>query len=117
MVSVRSDDHDGTFMLSVLDVMRIVIACRNEWDVNSDVYSALLSEGILTQDVNYDGQEYVHVTYERIEDYFLAERIVAAYAEITPDDFLQSYSWVLYRQDLLEMLGIILAEQKRIRTI
>lgn len=112
MVSVRSDDHDGTVMLSVLDVMRIVIACRNEWGVNSDVYSALLSEGILTQDVNYDGQEYVHVTYERIEDYFLAERIVAAYAEITPDDFLQSYSWVLYRQDLLEMLGIILAEQK-----
>lgn len=112
MVSVRSNANDGAVDPSVTDVMKIIVACRNEWGISSDVYSALLSEGVLTQDVNYDGQEYVRVTYERIEDYFLAERIVAAYGEKTREDFLQSYSWVLYRQDLLEILGIILAEQK-----
>ena len=113
MISKRASEKDGMIRLPHDTALKLVIDIGKQWDVNSTgIYKALLGEGILTRSMGYDGGEYVHITYERLEDYFIAEKIFLAYAEFSKETFLEKYSWITRRGDLLEFFGIILAEEK-----
>lgn len=110
IVSKRIDGHSGTIRLSLDDTLALIVDICKKWNVSADVYSALLAEGILTQGIAYDGDEYVYITYERLEDYFLAQKIVSAYAQLNEEQFFVNYSWIINKPDLLQFFGIILAE-------
>lgn len=111
MVSKRIDEHRGAVTLSLDDTLALIVDICKRWNVSADVYGALLTEGVLTQSITYDGSEYVYITYERLEDYFLAEKIVSAYSMLNEDRFFEEYSWIVNRPDLLQFFGIILAEK------
>lgn len=110
MVSKRINEHSGTVSLSLDDTLALIVDICKKWNVNTDVYSALLAEGVLTQGITYNGDEYVYITYERLEDYFLAQKIVSAYAQLSEEQFFEKYSWMLNKPDLLQFFGIVLAE-------
>jgi hypothetical protein len=110
MVSKRLSDSDGAVVLSLESVLQIVTNCSKQWNICTDVYGALLSEGVLTQGLDYKGREYVYVTYERIEDYFLSRKIAEAYSRMPLASFNLTYSWVIKRHDLLQFFDIVLAE-------
>lgn len=112
MISRRASAECGAVRLPLDAALKLIVEISREWNVTEDVYSALTGEGILTQITDYDGNECVHITYERLEDFFVAERIAGAYAELPLETFLETYSWVLHREDLLEFLGVILAEER-----
>lgn len=115
MISKRASEKGGAIRLPHDTALKLIIDIGKQWDVTSaSIYKALLGEGILTQSMGYDGSEYVHITYERLEDYFIAEKIVSVYTESSKETFLETYSWVTRRMDLLEFFGIILAEEKGI---
>ena len=110
MVNKRIHDHCGSIPLSLDETLVLITDICKKWNISADVYSSLLAEGVLTQGVMYNGTEYVHVTYERLEDYYLAQRIVDAYSRLNEEQFLEQYSWIMNNPDLLQFFGIILAE-------
>lgn len=112
MASTRTSAEYGAVRLSSDSALRIIVEVSKQWNVTADVYGVLLGEGILTQITDYSGNEIVHITYERMEDFFVAAKIAAAYTELPKKTFLETFSWVMYRRDLLEFLGVILAEEK-----
>ncbi len=113
MISKRASEKDGAARLSHNTALKLIIDIGKQWDVSSpSVYKALLGEGILTQSVGYDGSEYVHITYERLEDYLVAKRIASVYTKLSKEEFLENYSWITHRKDLLEFFGIVLAEER-----
>lgn len=113
MISERASEEYGAVRLSHDIVLKLIIDIGKQWGVSSaSIYKALLGEGILTQSMGYDGGEYVHITYERLEDYFITEKIVSVYTESSKETFLEKYSWITHRVDLLEFFGIVLAEKK-----
>lgn len=115
MISKRASEKDGAIRLPHDTALKLIIDIGKQWDVSSaNIYKALLGEGILTQSMGYDGGEYIHITYERLEDYFIAEKIVSVYTESSKDTFLEKYSWITRRMDLLEFFGIVMAEEKGI---
>lgn len=111
MISTRTSAEYGAVRLSLDSALKLIVEISKQWNVTADVYGALLGEGILTQITDYSGNESVHITYERLEDFFVASKIAAAYAELPRETFLEAYSWVTRRTDLLEFLGVILAEE------
>lgn len=112
IISKRTSAEDGAIRLPHDTALKLIIDIGKEWDVRStSIYKTLLGEGILTQSMSYDSSEYVHITYERLEDYFVAEKIVEAYKGLPKDVFLENYSWITRRGDLLEFFGIVLAEK------
>jgi len=112
MTSKRASEEGGAVRLSQDTALKLIIDIGKQWDVSSSrIYKALLGEGILTQSKGYDGSEYVHITYERLEDYFVAKKIVSVYAELPKEMFLENYFWITHRVDLLEFFGIVLAEE------
>lgn len=112
MVKRRVSEQTSAVRLPVETATKLIVEICRQWNVVADIYSALLSEGILTQSIGYDNSEYVYITYERLEDYFLAERIAEAYSELPQEQFLEKYSWVINRLDIFQFLGIILAENR-----
>lgn len=113
MISKRAGEKDGAVRLSHHTALKLIIDICKQWDVNSSLmYKVLIGEGILTQSMGYDGGEYVHITYERLEDYFLAQQIISEYTKLSKEEFLERYSWITRRMDLLEFFGIILAEEQ-----
>lgn len=112
LVDERINQSKAAIRLPVEAVLTIVTELCKKWNVWYDVYSALLVEGVLTQGINYYGEEYVYITYERLEDYFVAERIIAAFDTVSIDRFVKEYSWILRRTDLLQFVWIVFAEQK-----
>lgn len=111
MISTRTSAEYGAVRLSLDSALKLIVEISKQWNVTADVYGALLGEGILTQITDYRGNESVHITYERLEDFFVASKIATAYAELPRGTFLEAYSWVTHRTDLLEFLGVILAEE------
>lgn len=112
MVKQRVSEQTTAVQLPVETAIELFVEISKQWNITSDIYSALLSEGILTQSIGYDNNEYVYITYERLEDFFLAEKIAEAYSELPQEQFLEKYSWVLNRSDIFQFLGIILAENR-----
>lgn len=112
LTSARFSECSGAVKLTIDSVIRVISDICRECGLSGDLYTALLNEGVLTQGLDYDGNEYVYITYERLEDYFLADRIVEAYGQLSEEEFIQKYSWVLNRPDLLQYVGIIFAELK-----
>lgn len=111
MISKRLNDQNGAIQLPLDTALKLIVDIKKQWDVSSDIYTALLSEGVLTQSMNYDGNEYVYITYERLEDYFLAERITDAFTELSKEQFVEKYNWIMSRPDLLQFVAIILSEK------
>lgn len=113
IVSKRANEEYGAVRLPHDTALELVIDIGKQFDVSSaSIYKALLGEGILTQSMGYDGGEYVHITYERLEDYFIAEKIVSFYTESSKEIFFEKYFWITHRVDLLEFFGIVLAEKE-----
>ncbi len=91
-----------------------IIEIEKEYKIGKDLLTILINNGILTRNIQYDykkHEEYVYVTYERIEDYIYAEKISAELKQVGRDTFLSNNEKELYDISILEMLAIILPEE------
>ena len=112
LITERMSHSKTAVRLPPETVIMIITECCKQWNISQDVYSALLAEGVLTQGLDLNGQEFVHITYERLEDYFVASRIVDAYDSLSNEEFIEQYDWILYKPDLLQYVWIVFAERK-----
>lgn len=111
LVDLRFKENGGSSLLYMDLAIEVIVDICKKYNVVQDLYSALLSEGVLTQSLSYRGDEYVYITYERLEDYFLAERIVADYKVFNKTSFVENYGWIIGRADILQFFAIVLAEE------
>lgn len=112
LINERMNQSKTAIRLPLETVIMTITECCKQWNISQDVYSALLAEGVLTQGVNFHGEEFVHITYERLEDYFVASRIVDAYDKLSNEEFIKQYDWILRKPDLLQFVWIVFAERK-----
>lgn len=103
----------GSNFISVDDFTDIVIELEKKNNITSSIIDELFSEGIITQNISYDNIEYVYVTYEKLEDYLYAKLLVQELDEIGIEEFYRKYSSLKYREDILEVLAIVLSESNK----
>lgn len=84
----------------------IVFSIATKYHISTQIYDKLLEEGVLTQTLDYDGNEYVYITYERLADYIFAisKMEIIKNRSVSDDDLLRQ----LNHPGIIEELSCIL---------
>lgn len=101
----------GSNLIPLEKTIDIVIDVEKKYNIKKSLLDELLSSGILTQNVNYDNEEYIYVTYEKLEDYLYAKLLVEEFQKIGAEKFGLKYKNLKYHSDILEALAIALSEK------
>lgn len=113
IVSYKYNKGRGNNLILLDDFCKIIIDIEKEYNIHISLLDALLSEGILTQNIDYNNQEYVYVTYEKLEDYLYAGLLVDEITMNGIDSFQDKYLHLLNYEDVLGALAIVLAENTK----
>lgn len=110
MVEIKYKSLSGSNFIPLENTIDAIIEIEKKYNISSSILDELLSEGVLTKNIDYKGREYLYVTYEKLEDYMYAELIIQDLKIIGIDDFSVKYNFLLNREDILECLAIIIPE-------
>ena len=54
----------------------MIIQLQKKYNIEGNVIEGLISEGILTKNISYDGEDYIYITYEKLEEHMMASYII-----------------------------------------
>lgn len=111
MVLYKYDTGLGSNLIPLEKTIEIIINVEKKYNIKKPLLDELLSNGILTQNINYDDEEYIYVTYEKLEDYLYAKLLVKEFDKIGAEKFGLKYKNLEYHSDILEALAIVLSEK------
>ena len=101
IVTHKFKENAGNNVISIDEVMDIVLEIQKKFDCKVDLLEQLLSEGVLTQNILWTGDEYIYITYERMDDYIYAELLCEELDRISPKEFTEQH------EDLINYPGIL----------
>lgn len=103
----------GFVRLSNAAYIEIIQNTKNKYGVTKDFLTALLQEDILTRLPLRDDEESIYITYERLEDYYLAKII---FDEYNREGYLNNKvaKYLLKNEELLREFICRLANEKEI---
>lgn len=101
IVAYKFEKNTGNNVISIDEVMDIVLELQQKYACKKDLLEQLLSEGILTQNILGSGDEYIYITYERMEDYIYAEKLCEELKKMPTESFSKQY------KDLIQNPGIL----------
>lgn len=106
IVIYKFEKNAGNNVISIDEVMDIVLELQEKYGCKKDLLEQLLSEGILTQNILGSGDEYIYITYERMEDYIYVERLCEELKKMPADSFSRQYKTLIQNQGILNCLAI-----------
>lgn len=109
MVELRYSTGEYNNHQPIAQVIELILGIERTFNLNISLLDELLSEGILTKSI-YRGKEFIHVTYEKLEDYMYAEMLASELVDVGKEIFAEKYNNLLNRGDLLECLAIAMPE-------
>ena len=95
IVAYKFEKNAGNNIISIDESVEIVLEIQQKYSCKTDLLEQLLSEGILTQNVLWNGEEYIYITYERMEDYVYAEMLCEELAKMSIEEFRKKYCYIL----------------------
>lgn len=111
MVLYKYQRNSKNNFIQLNDCIEIVANVERKYNITASLLDELMSNGILTQNIDYDKTEYVYITYEKLEDYLYAKILIKELELLGTKCFKEKYSEILYYPDIVEALSIVLAEQ------
>lgn len=109
IVEYKYENNENNFIPfdSLADV---ILSIQTKYACRDDLLEHLLSEGIITQNINYDGEEYIYITYERLEDFLYSNKLIEELTHIGKDVFVSNHKNLIYNRSILGCLAIALTE-------
>lgn len=96
------------------DCIEIITEIENKFKLSSSLLNELISCGLLTQNILSDGEEYIFVTYEKLEDYFYGKKLFRELEEKGIDEFKSNHCDLVDYPDVLEAFSIVLSESDQL---
>lgn len=106
IVSYKFEKNAGNNTISMDEIMDIVLENQQKYGCRGDLLEELLSEGILTQNVLWNGDECIYITYERMEDYVYAEMLCEEFTQMSVEKFEEKYIYLLEIPGILNCLAV-----------
>lgn len=111
IVSYKFDKGYGNNFISIDILTEILTDIEKKYNIHKPLLDELLSEGVITQNIQSRNDEYFYVTYEKLEDYLYAKLLVNELNEIGITEFPLKHKDLLYYDDILEALAIALVDE------
>jgi len=118
--TVKSYGANQRNRLEKEEALKMIEAIALSHNISSRIYEFLISEGILTNSIDYQGQEYVFVTYEKLADHIYATYMLDMILEgsLSDEDIIEkiskpgileelNYMLPLYGKELFESFPIL----------
>lgn len=113
IVIFKYEDGYGSNFISLEDINRIITNIEKEFNIQNKLLDELLSEGIITKNLNFKKKEYFYVTYERLEDYIYSKILIDELKQKGLKDFANEHNSLIYNIDILKVLSISLIEETK----
>lgn len=112
IVQFKYESGFGNNLTSLEKVIEIIAKIETKYNIHKSLLDELLSEGVITQNLNYKNENYIYVTYEKLEDYLYAKLLANELNSMKVDLFAENHKNLLDYEDILEALTIVLAEDE-----
>lgn len=109
LVEYKYNKGKGNNLILLDEAIDIIIDIEKKYNTKP-LLDELISNGIITQSINYNSKEYIHITYEKLEDYIYAQLLEEELKNIGENKFSSKYINLLRRRDKLEALAVVLSE-------
>ena len=106
IVAYKFEKNAGNNIISIDEVMDIVLELQQKFGCKKDLLEQLLSEGILTQNVLGNNDEFIYITYERMEDYIYAEKLCEELRKMPAESFSKKYEDIIQNPGILNCFAI-----------
>ncbi len=109
IIKYKYEKGSGGNFIPLQDMFEVILKIQNKYNCQSDLLEQLLSEGVLTQNINYEDEEYLFITYEKLEDYLYSKILIQ---ELQNDIkvFAKKYARLIHYRDILGCLAICATE-------
>lgn len=112
IAQLRHSKNNSSNVMSIQHIIDIVVKVQHKYNITGSLLIELLSSGILTKEINeYNEEERIFITFERLEDYLYSEILVSSLIKKGIDIFTTENKTILHRTDLLEFFSVLLAEK------
>ncbi len=106
IVLYKFEKNAGNNTISMDEIIDIVLENQQKCGCRGDLLEELLSEGILTQNILWNGDEYIYITYERMEDYVYAEMLCKELVQMSIEEFWQKHTGIIEMPGILNCLAV-----------
>jgi len=113
MVLYKYNAGVGNNLIPLSAAIETIIDIERKYNIKKSLIDELLSNGIITQNTNYNNEECVYVTYEKLDDYLYAKVLTDELENIGIDQFRIKYQRLRGYGDILEALAIVLSENAK----
>ena len=113
MVLYKHNAGVGNNLIPLSSAIEIIIDVERRYNINKSLLDELLSNGVITQNSNYNNEECIYVTYEKLDDYLYAKLLTVELDDIGVDQFRSKYQRLRGYGDILEALAIALSENAK----
>ncbi|MEQ8191786.1 MAG: SIR2 family protein, partial [Candidatus Eremiobacterota bacterium] len=113
MVLYEQDAELGNNLIPLSSAVEIIIDIEYRYNIKKPLLDELLSNGVLTQNKNYNNEECIYVTYEKLYDYLYAKLLTKELDGIGIEQFRLKYQRLLGYGDILEALAIAMSENAK----
>jgi hypothetical protein len=72
IIRYRISTNYLTNYIKIDKIIELIIQTQKKYNIEGNIIEGLISEGILTKSISYDGEDYIYVTYEKLEEHMLA---------------------------------------------
>lgn len=71
IIKYRISTNCLTNYIKIDIIIELIIRTQKKYNIEGNIIEGLISEGFLTKSVSYDGEDYIYVTYEKLEEHML----------------------------------------------
>ncbi|WP_094549827.1 hypothetical protein [Petroclostridium xylanilyticum] len=105
IVKYRISNNCLNNYIKIDKIIDLIIKSQKKYNIEGNVIEGLISEGILTKNISYDGEDYIYITYEKLEEHMVVSYIVDDFSidnirKLIKDEKIRN------RQGIIEALAI-----------
>lgn len=112
MVTYKYEIGKANNMIPQGEMLRIILKVAEPYGNKHLLIEQLFAVGIINKSISFARNEYIHITYEKLEDYIYAKQLVKNLRKIGKESFTEKYKHLLSEGDRLDVFAVVLSEEK-----
>ncbi len=106
----RIEKNNFSNLVPIIEIKSLLEEFESKY-TNFYILDYIISLGIVTKEVLYNNEEYIRITYEKLDDYLCAQVSYEEIQKLGLDRFRIDYTNIKSIPSILEMFAIILADE------
>lgn len=111
IVEIKIETERLSSRIDLDSLFEVVFLLCEKFRIQGNIIEGLLSEGVLTKAIDYRGEEYFYITYEKFEDYLVARHLIDKCSVEEINDFLCEGERLKFLDGVIDSLAIQAPEQ------